>query len=70
MNDDHLQIPTREPISVIIMGYQLQTKNIEYSSHKISSYLDEIAGDHQCIFWRNRSTTDQIFCIRQALKKK
>jgi hypothetical protein len=32
-------------------------------------YIDEIIGDHQCGFRRNRSTTDQIFCIRQILEK-
>jgi hypothetical protein len=26
--------------------------------------------NHQCGFWRNRATTDQIFCIRQILEKK
>ena len=31
---------------------------------------EEIIGDHQCGFGRDRSTTDQIFCIRQILKKK
>jgi hypothetical protein len=31
---------------------------------------DEIIGDHQCGFRRNRSTTDQIFYIRQILEKK
>jgi hypothetical protein len=30
----------------------------------------EIIGDHQCGFRRNRSTTDQISCIRQMLEKK
>jgi hypothetical protein len=30
----------------------------------------EIIGDHQCGFRRNMSTIDQIFCIRQILKKK
>jgi hypothetical protein len=32
--------------------------------------IDAIIGDHQCGFRRNRSTTDQIFCIRQILEKK
>jgi hypothetical protein len=36
----------------------------------LSSYIDEIIGDHQCGFRRNRSTTDQIFCFRQILEKK
>jgi hypothetical protein len=27
-------------------------------------------GDNKCGFRRNRSVTDQIFCIRQILKKK
>jgi hypothetical protein len=37
---------------------------------RLSPYIDEIIGDHQCEFRRNRSTTDQIFCIRQILEKK
>jgi hypothetical protein len=37
---------------------------------RLSPYIDEIIGDHQCGFQRNRSTTDQIFCIRQILEKK
>jgi hypothetical protein len=31
---------------------------------RLIPYADEIIGDHQCGFRRNRSTTDQIFCIR------
>jgi hypothetical protein len=34
---------------------------------RLSPYLDEIIGDHQCGIRRNRSTTDQIFCIPQIL---
>jgi hypothetical protein len=34
------------------------------------AYADEIIGDHQCGFRRNRSTTDQIFYIRQILEKR
>jgi hypothetical protein len=37
---------------------------------RLSPYIDEIIRDHQCGFRRNRSTTDQIFCIRQILEKK
>jgi hypothetical protein len=36
----------------------------------LTQYADEIIGDHQCGFWHNRSTTDQIFYIRQILEKK
>jgi hypothetical protein len=32
--------------------------------------VDEITGDHQCAFRRNRSTTDQISYIHQILEKK
>jgi hypothetical protein len=32
--------------------------------------IDEIIAAHQCGFRRNRSTTDQTFCIRQILEKK
>jgi hypothetical protein len=37
---------------------------------RLTPYGDEIMGDHQCGFRRNRSTTDQIFYIRQILEKK
>jgi hypothetical protein len=36
----------------------------------LGPYIDEIIVDHQCGFRRNRSTTDQIFCIHQKLEKK
>ena len=37
---------------------------------RLIPYADEIIGDYQCGFRRNRSTTDHIFCIRQILEKK
>jgi len=37
---------------------------------RLTPYAEEIIGDHQCGFQRNRSTTDHIFCIRQILEKK
>jgi hypothetical protein len=35
----------------------------------LTAYIDEITGPHQCVFRRNRSTADQIFCIRHILEK-
>jgi hypothetical protein len=35
---------------------------------RLTSYTDEIIGDCQGGFRRNRSTTDQIFCILQILE--
>ena len=40
--------------------------NLPLSS--LTPYAEEIIGDHQCGFRRNRSTTDNLFCIRQMLK--
>jgi hypothetical protein len=37
---------------------------------KLTPYAEEIIGDHQCGFRRNRSTTDHMFCIRQILERK
>jgi hypothetical protein len=37
---------------------------------RLTPYVNEIIGDHQCGFRRNRSTMDQIFYIRQILEKK
>jgi hypothetical protein len=36
---------------------------------RLGPYIDEIIGDRQCRFRRNRSTTDQIFSIHQILEK-
>jgi len=37
---------------------------------KLIPYAKEIIGDQQCGFRRNRSTINQIMCIRQILEKK
>jgi hypothetical protein len=37
---------------------------------RLSLYIDEIIGDHQCGFRRNRLTNDQMLCIHQILEKK
>ena len=36
---------------------------------RLTPYAEEIIGDYQCGFRRNRSTTDYIFCIRHILEK-
>jgi sorting nexin-29 len=51
-------------------NYQHHTKCYRISSPQGCQYVDEIIGDNQCGFRRNRSTTDQNFCIRQILEKK
>ena len=37
---------------------------------RLTTYAEEIMGDHQCGFRRNRSTTDHVFGIRQILENK
>jgi sorting nexin-29 len=53
-------------ISLLSTSYKILS-NILLS--RLTPYADEIIGDHQCGFRRNRSTTDQIFYIRQILEK-
>src|SRR5262249_17782791 len=36
---------------------------------RLQIYAEEITGDYQCGFRRGRSTTDQIFIIRQIMEK-
>ena len=37
---------------------------------RLTPYAEEVIGDRQCGFRRNRSTTNHIFCIRHILEKK
>jgi hypothetical protein len=53
-------------ISLLSTSYKILS-NILLS--RLIPYSDEIIGDHQCCFRPNRSTTDQIFYIRQILEK-
>jgi hypothetical protein len=59
--------PQRHIISLLLTSYKILS-NILLS--RLIPYADEIIGDHQCGFRHNRSTTDQIFYIRQILEKK
>jgi hypothetical protein len=36
---------------------------------RLTSYAEEIIGDHRCGFRLNRSTTDHIWCVRQIHQK-
>jgi hypothetical protein len=54
-------------ISLLSTAYEILS-NILLS--RLTPYVNEIIGDHQCGFRRNRSTMDQIFYIRQILEKK
>jgi hypothetical protein len=53
-------------ISLLSTSYKI-VSNILLS--RLSPYIDEIVGDHQCGFRRNRSTTDQIFCINRFVPR-
>jgi hypothetical protein len=58
---------TYRGISLLSTSYKILS-NILLS--RLSPYIDEIIGDHQCGFRRNRSTTDKNFCIPQIPEKK
>jgi hypothetical protein len=54
--------------SLVLFHKFLWKRSLQISS--LIPYIDAIIGGRQCGFRRNRSTTDQIFCIRQILEKK
>jgi hypothetical protein len=49
----------RQLTVVIIVGYHCCLLHMKFYP-RLSPYVDEIIGDHQCGFRRNRWTTDQI----------
>ena len=54
-------------ISLLFKSYKILSNII---LGRLTPYVDEIIGDHQCGFRCNRWTIDQIFCIRQIMEKK
>ncbi|KAJ4431338.1 hypothetical protein ANN_19935 [Periplaneta americana] len=54
-------------ISLLLTSYKILSNIL---LRRLTPNVDEIIGDHQCGFRRNRSTIDQIFCIRQIMEKK
>jgi len=73
---NHLPISEKEDkkILVITEGTPLMLTTYKIVSiillSKLAPHEGEIIGVHQCGFRRNRSTTDQIFCIRQIFENK
>jgi hypothetical protein len=66
-NGDKTDCSNYRGISFLSTSYKILS-NILLT--RLTPYADEITGDHQCGFWHNRSTTDQIFYIWQILEKK
>ena len=54
-------------ISLLPTTYKVLS-NILFS--RLTPYAEEVIGDHQSGFRRNRSTANHIFCTRQILQKK
>jgi hypothetical protein len=64
---DKTDCNTYRGISLLSTAYKILSNTF---LARLTSYISEIIGDHQCGFRRNRSTTNQIFYIRQILEKK
>ena len=62
---ENLRFPQQE--SFIHLSIRILSNNL---LSRLTPHAEEITGDHQCEFWRNRSNTDHLFCIRQMLQKK
>jgi hypothetical protein len=67
LKDDETDFSNYKSISLVSTAYKTLSINLLPSW---TQYAEEIIGDHQCGFRRNRSTIDHIFCIRQILEKK
>jgi hypothetical protein len=67
IKDDKTYCNNYRGISLLVTAYEILSKIL---LARLTPYVNEIIGDHQCGFRRNRSTTDQIFYIQQVLEKK
>jgi hypothetical protein len=63
-NGDKTDCNTYGGISFLPTTYRILS-NILLS--RLTPYAEQIIGDYQFGFRRNKSTTDQIFCMRQIL---
>jgi hypothetical protein len=66
-NGDKTDCNNYRGISLLSTSYKILS-NILLSG--LGTHADLITGDHHCGFRRNKSTTDQIFCICQILEKR
>jgi hypothetical protein len=65
--DDRTKCSNYRGISMLLTSYKILSNMFP---SRLIPYADEIIGDHQCGFRRNRPTTVQIFYILQILEKK
>ena len=65
-NGDKLKCDNYRGITLLNTAYKVLTNIL---LQKLETYSEEIIEDHQCGFRTQRSTTDQIFVVRQGLEK-
>jgi len=53
-------------VSLLNIAYKILSKII---FTRISPFAENIIGNYQCVFRKNRSKTNQIFTLRQILEK-
>jgi hypothetical protein len=53
-------------ISLLNVTYKVVAKII---AKTLTPYTEELLGDYHCGFWKNRSTTDHIFALRNIMEK-
>lgn len=63
---DNLDCNNFRGISVLNTTYKILSKILE---KRLQEYKEKILGEHQPEFRRQKSTTDQLFIIRQAVSK-
>jgi sorting nexin-29 len=61
-----LQCENYRGISLLNVKYKLFTNIV---TQHLETYTEETIGDYQCGFRKGRSTNDQIFTLRQIIKK-